>query len=111
MNYIISTGDRPFYGCLWSVVLWKNRTYVSNVIEKQFYPNFRSIYYFYQHEQPKFSTIERKVNNFFTKFSGFKFISQLENCLLLFDDSCEEIFSMTYNFQNLQLPDAIETLV
>ena len=44
-----------------------------------------------QHEQPKFSSIERILNIFFTKFSGFEFISQLENCLLVFDDSFEEI--------------------
>ena len=28
-----------------------------------------------------------------TKISGFEFISQLENCLLVFDDSCEQIFN------------------
>ena len=33
------------------------------------------------------------MNIFFTKFSGFEFISQLENCLLVFDDSCEEFFN------------------
>ena len=63
------------------------------LLRNTFYPNFSSIYYFYQHEQPKFSTIERKVNIFFTNFSGFEFISQLENCLLAFDDSCEEVFN------------------
>ena len=63
------------------------------LLRNTFYPNFNSIYYFYQHEQPKFSSIERNLNIFFTKFSRFDFISQLENCLLVFDDSCEEIFN------------------
>ena len=63
------------------------------LLRKTFYPTFSSIYYFYQHEQPKLSTIERKVNIVFTKISECEFISQLENCLLLFDDSCEEIFN------------------
>ena len=63
------------------------------LLRNTFYPNFSSFCYFYQHEQPKFSTIERKVNIFFYKFSAFEFISQLENCLHVFDGSCEEIFN------------------
>ena len=62
-------------------------------VRNTFYPKFKSIYYFYQHEQPKFSSIERNLNIFVTKCSGFDFISQLENCLFVFDDSCEEIFN------------------
>ena len=38
----------------------------------------------------KFSSLERKLN-IFSQFSGFEFLSQLENCLLVFDDSCEEL--------------------
>ena len=37
--------------------------------------------------------MERNLNIYFTKFSGFEFISQLENCLLVFDNCCEEIFN------------------
>ena len=48
---------------------------------------------FYQHEQPTFSTIERKMNILFTNVFGFEFISQMENCLLDFDDWSEEIFT------------------
>ena len=53
-------------------------------LKNTFFPNFKSIYYFYQQDQPKFQTIERNLNIYFTKFSGFEFISQLENCLLVF---------------------------
>ena len=63
------------------------------LLRNTFCPKFKSIYYFYQDEQPKFSSIERNLNVSFTKFSGFDFISQLENCLLVFDVSCEEIFN------------------
>ena len=66
---------------------------IQMLLRNTFYPKFKSIYYIYQHELPKFSSIERNLNMFFTKFSGFDFISQLENCLLVFDDSCEEIFN------------------
>ena len=37
--------------------------------------------------------MERNLNIYFTKFLGFEFISELEYCLLVFDDSCEEIFN------------------
>ena len=63
------------------------------LLRNTFFPNFKSIYCFYQHDQPKFQTIERNLNSYFTKFSGFEFISHLENCLLVFDSSCEENFN------------------
>ena len=63
------------------------------LLRNTFYPKFKPIYYFYQHEEPKFSSRERNLNFFFTKFSGFDFSSQLENCLVVFDDSCEEVFN------------------
>ena len=33
------------------------------------------------------------MNVEFKQFSGFELVSELENCLLVFDDSCEEIFN------------------
>ena len=63
------------------------------LLENTFSPKFLSIFYFYQHEQPKFMSLEAKLNIQFTKFSSFDLISKLENCLLVFDDSCEEIFN------------------
>ena len=38
-------------------------------------------------------SLEAKLNIQFTKLSIFDLISELENCLLVFDDSCEEIFN------------------
>ena len=54
---------------------------------------FESIFYFYQHDQPKFQFKERKINIQFIKFSSFEQISELDYCLLAFDDSCEENFN------------------
>ena len=79
------------------------------LLRDTFYPKCKFIYYFYQHEQPKLSSIERNLNIFFTKFSGFEFISQLENCLLVFAIPVRK-FSMTKSFLNLQLLDVIEIL-
>ena len=63
------------------------------LLESTFSPKFLSIFYFYQHEQPKFKSLEAKLNIQFTKFSSFDLISELENCLLVFDDLCEENFN------------------
>ena len=93
MNKIISTSDRLFMAVCGPSCSGKTELIFQMLLRNTFYPTFSSIYFFYQHEQPKFSTIEREVNIFFTKFFGFEFISQLENCLLVFDDSCEENFN------------------
>ena len=93
MNEIISTSDRLFMAVCGPSCCGKTELIFQILPRNTFYPKFESIYYFYQHEQPKFSSIERDLNIFFTNFSGFEFISQLENCLLVFDDSCEEIFN------------------
>ena len=54
---------------------------------------FESIFYIYQHNQPKLQFIERKINIQFMMFSSFEQISELDDCLMVFDDSCEEIFN------------------
>ena len=93
MNKIKSTSVRLFMAVCSPSCCGKTELIFQMLLRNTFYSNFCSIYYFYQHEQPNFSTIEPKVNIFFTEFSGFEFISQLENCLLVFDNLCEEIFN------------------
>ena len=63
------------------------------LLENTFSSKFLSIFHFYQHEQPKFKSLEAKLYIQFTKFPSFDLISELENCLLVFDGSCEEIFN------------------
>ena len=63
------------------------------LVENTFSSKILSIFYFYQHEQPKFKSLEAKLNIQSAKFSSFDFISELENSLLVFDNSCEEIFN------------------
>ena len=93
MNKVISISDRLFMAVCGPSCCGKTELIFQMLLRNTFYPKFKSIYYFYQHEQPNFSSIERNLNIFLTKFSEFEFISQLENCLLVFDDSCEEIFN------------------
>ena len=93
MNKIISKSDRLFMAVCGPSCCGKTELIFQMLLRNTFYPKFKSIYYFYQHEQPKVSSIERNLNIFFTKFSGFNFISQLETVCLFFDNSCEYIFN------------------
>ena len=38
-------------------------------------------------------SLERKLNKQFKKLTSFEIVSELEDCLPVFDDSCEEIFN------------------
>ena len=89
INKIISTTDRLFMAVFGTSCCGKTELIFRMLLENTFSPKFLSIFYFYQHEQPKFKSLEAKLNIQFTKFSSF----ELENCLLVFDDSCEEIFN------------------
>ena len=91
MNEIISTSDRLFMSVFGTSCCGKTELIFQMLLRNTSYPKFKSIYYIYQHEQPKFSFIQGNLNTCFTNFSRLDFISQLENCLFVFDDSCEKI--------------------
>ena len=93
MIKIISTTDRLFMAVCGPSCCGKTELIFRMLLENTFSPKFLSIFYFYQHQQPKFKSLEAKLNIQFTKFSSFDLISELENCLLVFDDSCKEIFN------------------
>ena len=59
-----------------------------------FYPRFEKIYYFYKEFQPLFKDMQRVIPGIeFLKYSGFDITKNLSHCLLIYDDSCEEIFN------------------
>ena len=93
MNKVISTNDRLFMAVCGPSCCGKTELIFKMLLVGTFFPEFQIIYYFYQHYQPKFQSLEKKLNIHFKKFSNFELISELENCLLVFDDSCEEIFN------------------
>ena len=93
MNKFISTTDRLFMAVCGPSCCGKTELISRMLLKNTFSPKFLSIFCFFQHEQPKFKSLETKLNIQFTKFSGFDLISELENCLLVFDNSCEEIFN------------------
>ena len=55
-----------------------------------FYPKIQKAYYYYKEFQPLF--IIEKLNIEFVPCLDFEMIKKLENCLLVFDDSWEEIY-------------------
>ena len=60
-----------------------------------FYPKFGTVLYLYKEMQPAFSkkVSSREVNVEFMNFNGLESLRNLENVLLVFDDSCEDIYN------------------
>ena len=57
-----------------------------------FYPPITKTYYFYKEYQPLFEEMSKKLDIEFIPCLDFEMIKKLQNCLLVFDDSCEEIY-------------------
>ena len=57
-----------------------------------FHPKFDKMYFFYQEFQPMYTQMQYDLDIEFVSCIDFEMIEKLENCLLIFDDSCEEIY-------------------
>ena len=91
MNQIILKHGRVFMsivgpsGCGKTELLLKGST---------FYRRFEKIYYFYKEFQPLFKDMQRVIPGIeFLKYSGLDITKNLSHCLLIYDDSFEEIFN------------------
>ncbi len=98
MNKLISTKDRVFISLVGPSGSGKSRLIFDWLKIGTFQPEFDKIYYFYQHYQPLYGLMKDKVKNMeFINGINFQFIEQIpnngKNYLLIFDDSCEEIFN------------------
>ena len=61
---------------------------------RSFYPAFLKIYYFYKAFHDTFTAIQQKIPHIeFIKYSGLDITKKLSDCLLVYDDSCEDIFN------------------
>ena len=93
MNKIIFTNDRLFMSLVGPGGSGKTRLIFSMLASPTtFSPNIVKTYYFYQEYQPLFKEMASKLNIEFIPCLDFEMIKKLENCLLVFDDSCEEIY-------------------
>ena len=108
-NKIISTSDRLFMAVCGPSCCSKTELIFQMLLRNTFYPKFVSIYYFYQHEQPKFSSIERNLNTFSQSFLDLSsFHSWKTVCLFL--TILARKFPMTKSFLNSQPLDVTEIL-
>ena len=92
MNKIIFTNDRVFMALVGPSGSGKTQLVFQMLFGGTFYPQIQSTYYFYREYQPIFSKVEQLINIQFVQFSSFDITKDLNNCLLVFDDSCEEIY-------------------
>ena len=93
MNKIIFTNDRLFMSLVGPGGSGKTRLIFAMIASPTtFYPKLQKTYYFYKEYQPLFKEMAGKLNIEFVPCLDFEMIKKLENCLLVFDDSCEEIY-------------------
>lgn len=93
MNKVIFTNDRVLMAIVGPSGSGKTQLIFQMLLNYTFYPKIQSIYYFYREYQQSFSSIESSFNIQFLQYTSLEVTKSLENCLLIFDDSCEEIFN------------------
>ena len=94
MNKVILTNDRIFMSVVGPSGCGKTDLIFKMLKSSTFYPRFTKILYFYREYQPLFSKIQREIAGLeFVKYSGFEITKTLSDCLLIYDDSCEEVFN------------------
>ena len=94
MNKIIFTNDRLFMSVVGPSGSGKTRLIFKMLAPPTtFKPTLGKIYYFYKEYQHLFKEMQDKIEDIeFLPCLEFEMIKNLENCLLVFDDSCEEIY-------------------
>ena len=92
MNKVVLTDERVFMAVVGPSGSGKTRLIYKMLTGPTFYPRFNKIYYFYQEYQTIYDDMQRYLNIEFIPCIDFDMIEKLENCLLIFDDSCEEVY-------------------
>ena len=95
MNKVIDTSTRLFLAIVGPSVSGKTELIFELLKRKTFYPKFQRAIHFYKEIQPIFSEKSKthSIDLTFIKLNGFDNLRNLENILLVFDDSCEEIYN------------------
>ena len=93
MNKIISTKDRLFMSVSGPSGSGKTDL-IFQMLKGTFYPSYNKIFYFYVYDQPKYrSFVSHNIFDIdFIKMSSFEIVNNLRDCMIVFDDTCEEIF-------------------
>ena len=93
MNKTISTQDRVFMAVVGPSGCGKTELIFKMLSGNTFYPKFKHIIFLYREMQQIYIKMEQKLGVSFKKYANLEFSNNLENCLLTFDDSCEEIYN------------------
>ena len=97
MNKIISTKDRLFMSVSGPSGSGKTDLIFQRLLKGTFYPSYNKILgpYFYLHDQPKYRSFvsHNKFDIEFIKLSSFEIVNNLRDCMIVFDDTSEEIFN------------------
>lgn len=93
MNKVILTDERVFMAVVGPSGSGKTRLVHKMLAGNTFQPKLPKVYYFYRHYQEIYNKMKRDVNIEFLPCIDFDMIEGLTDCLLVFDDSCEEIYN------------------
>ena len=94
MNKVVLTYDRIFMSIVGPSGSGKTELMFHMLQVNSFYPRFEKISYFYKKFQPLFRENQGSIARIdLIKYSGLELTTNLSKCLLIFDDSCEEIFN------------------
>ena len=93
MNKIIPTEDRIFMAVVGPSGCGKTDLIFKMLQGKTFFPKFDNVILLYREMQPIYVMFEQKLGVNLKKFVDLKFTQNIEDCLLIFDDSYEEIFN------------------
>ena len=99
MNKLISTKNRVFISLVGASETGKLQLIYNWLKIGTFQTTFeKKINFFYQHSQPLYDVMQKEIENLeFVRGVMFEFADSLKNngikYLLVFDDSCEEIFN------------------
>ena len=106
MNKIILTKDRLFMSVSDPSGSGETDLIFQMLLKGTFDPSYNKIFYFYLHDQPKYRSFvsHNKFDIEIVKFSSFESVNNLRDCMIVFDDTCEEIFNEK-DFVNLATAD------
>ena len=93
MNKIISTQDRVFMAVVGPSGCGKTELIFKMLSGNTFYPKFNNIIFLNREMKQIYIKMEQKLGVIFKKYANLEFLNNLENCLLIIDDSCDEIYN------------------
>ena len=95
MNRIISTKDRLFMSVSGPSGSGKTDLIFQRLLKGTLYQSYNKIFYFYLHDQPKYRSFvsHNKFDVEFISFYSFEIVNNIRGCMIIFDNTCEEIFN------------------